>query len=110
MFRFSNPTLGDINTPQMTAATVNQFYNITSISGSTIKVDRELPTFSAFGGTIITYYTLPGGDDPEDNYYGLPSLSSYWNTGTLSFDSSCDVCVENIPVWNMNNVWSENMA
>ena len=110
MFRFSNPTLGDITTSTMTAATINQFYNITSISGSTIKVDRELPTFSAFGGTIITYYTLPGGDDPEDTYYGLPSLSSYWNTGTLSFDSSCDICVENIPVWNMNNVWTENMA
>ena len=110
MFRFSNPTLGDIDTPQMTAATVNQFYNITSISGSTIKVDRELPTLNSFSGTVITYYTLPGGNDPEDNYYGLPSLAAYWNTGTLSFDSSCDVCVENIPVWNMNNVWSENMA
>jgi len=110
MFRFSNPTLGDITTPTMTAATVNQVYNITSISGSTIKVDRELPTFSGFAGTVITYYTLPGGDDPEDTYYGLPSLSSYWNTGTLSFDSSCDICVENIPVWNMNNVWTENMA
>jgi hypothetical protein len=110
MFRFSNPTLGDITTPDMTDATINQFYNITNISGSTIKVDRELPTLSAFGGTIITYYTLPGGDDPEDSYYGLPSLSSYWNTGTLSFDSSCDICVENIPVWNMNNVWTENMA
>ena len=110
MFRFSNPTLGNIITPTMTAATINQFYNITTISGSTIKVDRELPTFSGFAGTIITYYTLPGGDDPEDSYYGLPSLSSYWNTGTLSFDSSCDICVENIPVWNMNNVWTENMA
>ena len=110
MFRFSNPTLGDITNSTMTAATINQFYNITSISGSTIKVDRELPMFSGFGGTIITYYTFPGGDDPEDTYYGLPSLSSYWNTGTLSFDSSCDICVENIPVWNMNNVWTENMA
>ena len=35
---------------------------------------------------------------------------AYWNTGTLSFDSSCDICVENIPVWNMNNIWTENMA
>lgn len=110
LFRFSNPTLGDINTPDMTAATVNQFYNITQISGSTIHVDRELPNFSAYSGTVITFYTFPGGDDPEDDYYGLPSLSSYWNTGTLSFDSSCDICVENIPVWNMNNVWTENMA
>ena len=53
---------------------------------------------------------MPGGDNPTDDYYGLSSLSAYWNTGTLSFDSSCDICVENIPVWNMNNVWTENPA
>ncbi len=110
VFRFSNPTLGNVTGDTMTAATVNTFYNITEISGSTIKVDRVLPTLSAYSGTIITYYTLPGGDDPSDNYYGLSSLTAYWNTGTLSFDSSCDICVENIPVWNMNNTWVENLV
>ena len=110
VFRFSNPTLGNVTGDTMTAATVNTFYNITEISGSTIKVDRALPTLSAYSGTIITYYTIPGGDDPADDYYGLSSLTAYWNTGTLSFDSSCDICVENIPVWNMNNTWVENLA
>ena len=110
MFRFSNSTLGNITGDTMTAATVNQFYNITSISGNTIMVDRALPELDTFSGTVITYYTFPGGDDPFDTYYGLPSLAAYWNTGTLSFDSSCDVCTENIPVWNMNNVWTENLA
>ena len=28
------------------------------ISGTTIKVDRVLPTLSAYSGTIITYYTI----------------------------------------------------
>ena len=110
VFRFSNPTLGNVTGDTMTAATINTFYNITDISGVVIKVDRPLPTLSAYSGTIITYYTIPGGDDPEDDYYGLSSLTAYWNTGTLSFDSSCDICVENIPVWNMNNVWVENLA
>jgi|TARA_R110000772_G_scaffold47540_6_gene108649 hypothetical protein len=110
MFRFSNPTLGNVSGDTMTAATINQFYNITEISGSTIKVDRELPTLSGYSGTVITYYTFPGGDDPTNDYYGAPSTVAYWDTGTLSFDSNCDICVENIPVWNMNNVWSENMA
>ena len=110
MFRLSNCTLGSVVGDTMTAATINTFYNIVSISGATIHVDRALPTLSACGGTIITYYTFPGGDDPIDNYYGLPSQTAYWNTGTLSFDSSCDICVENIPVWNMNNVWSEELA
>ena len=110
VFRFSNPTLGNVTGDTMTAATVNTFYNITDISGTTIKVDRVLPTLSAYSGTIITYYTIPGGDDPADDYYGLSSLTAYWNTGTLSFDSSCDICVENVPVWNMNNTWVENLA
>jgi hypothetical protein len=110
VFKFSNPTLGNITGDTMTAATINTFYNITEISGSTIKVDRLLPTLSAYSGTIITYYTIPGGDNPEDDYYGLSSLTAYWNTGTLSFDSSCDICVENVPVWNMNNAWVENLA
>jgi hypothetical protein len=110
IFRFSNPTLGNITGSTMTSATINTVYNITSIAGSTIKVDRALPTLSAYGGTIITYYTLPGGDDPMDTYYGASSLSAYWNSGTLSFQNSCDICVDNIPVWNMNNVWTENPA
>ena len=110
IFRLSNSTLGDIVGPTMTAATVTPVYNIVSISGDSINVDRALPVLSGDAGTIITYYTLPGGDDPLDTYYGLPSTTAYWNTGTLSFDSSCDICVENIPVWNMNNVWTENLA
>jgi hypothetical protein len=110
VFKFSNPTLGNISGDTMTAATINTFYNITEISGTTIKVDRALPTLNAYSGTIITYYTIPGGNNPADNYYGLSSLTAYWNTGTLSFDSSCDICVENVPVWNMNNTWVENLA
>lgn len=110
IFRFSNPTLGNVTGSTMTSATINTVYNITNISGSTIQVDRVLPTLSAYSGTIITYYTLPGGDDPMDTYYGASSLSAYWNSGTLSFQNSCDICVDNIPVWNMNNVWTENPA
>ena len=60
VFRFSNPTIGNVTGDTMTAATVNTFYNITEISGTTIKVDRALPTLSAYSGTIITYYTIPG--------------------------------------------------
>ena len=110
IFRFSNQTLGNITGSTMTAATINTVYNITDISGTTIQVDRVLPTLSAYTGTIITYYTLPGGDDQMDTYYGASSLSAYWNSGTLSFQNSCDICVDNIPVWNMNNVWTENPA
>ena len=110
VFRFSNSTLGDITGDSMTAATINQFYTINDISGSQIKVDRELPTLDSNAGTTITYYTIPGGNDPADDWYGSNSATAYWNTGTLSFNSSNDICVENIPVWNMSNIWDENLA
>lgn len=110
MFRLSNCTFGNITGDSMTEATINSFYNIVSISGATIHVDRPLPVLSACSGTVITYYTFPGGNDPIDEYYGYTDLAAYWNAGTLSFNSSCDICVNNIPVWNMNNVWSENLA
>jgi hypothetical protein len=112
VFNFSNSTLGNITGNTLDTPVISQTYNITDYlsSGATIYVDRELPTLSASSGTVITYYVLPGGNDPIDDYYGLGSLTAYWHTGTLSFDSSCDICVENIPVWNMNNTWCENMA
>jgi hypothetical protein len=110
VFKFSNSTLGNTSGNTMTAATINQFYNINYISGTEIKVDRDLPTLNTNSGTIISYYTIPGGNDPADDWYGSNSASAYWNTGTLSFNSSNDICVENIPVWNMSNIWDENLA
>ena len=110
VFKLSNSTLGNTTETAMTAATINQFYNINDITGNTITLDRDLPILSANSGTDIAYYTIPGGNNPADDWYGADSSTAYWNTGTLSFNSSNDICVENIPVWNMSNVWDENMA
>ena len=110
LFTLSNDILGDVVGSTMTAATINQVYNIVSIDGTIINVDRPLPVLTSYSGVSINFYVLPGGNNPMDSYYGFKSIAPYWNTGTLSFDSSCDICIENIPVWNMNNVWTENMA
>jgi hypothetical protein len=110
VFRLSNSTLGSVTGDTFTAATINQFYNIVDITGTTVYLDRALPILSANSGTLVTYYTIPGGDNPADSWYGYTSASPYWHTGTLSFDASCDVCTENIPVWNMSNVWCEDLA
>jgi hypothetical protein len=113
VFNLSNSTLGSLTgTSTETTPSITQFYMITDLldSGSTVNVDRALPIFTADSGTISSFYVIPGGNNPADDYYGENSLTAYWHTGTLSFDSSCDICVENIPVWNMNNPWVENMA
>ena len=113
VLNLSNSVLGNLTGGTTeTTPSMSQFYMITNLedSGATVKVDRELPNFTADSGTIISYYIIPGGNDPADDYYGKGSLSAYWHTGTLSFDSSCDICIDNVPVWNMNNPWCENMA
>jgi hypothetical protein len=113
VLNLSNSTLGDVTgTTNETTPNITQFYMVTDVndSGSTINVDRALPNMTAHSGTLVDFYVIPGGNDPADGYYGKPSLTSYWHTGTLAFDSSCDICLDNIPVWNMNNPWCENMA
>ena len=51
-------TLGNVTGDTMTAATINTFYNIVSMSGTSINVDRALPILNVCSGTTITYYTL----------------------------------------------------
>ena len=41
--------------------------------------------------------------------YGASSVP-YWDSGTLSFDSCCNVSCTDVPIWNMNNVWCEDPA
>lgn len=38
------------------------------------------------------------------------NTTQYWNTGTLSFNACCDVSCNDVPVWNMNNIWCEDLA
>ena len=73
----------------------------TVISG-VATVDRELPTLASGNVTYIIYK----GGEPYDNE---PDAVSYWDTGTLSFDSSCDITLTDVPFWNMNHVHSEDI-
>lgn len=112
-FIFTNPVLGQL-TPNLTdEATPWLWYKIQNQSGSTIQVDRQLPNIVGFytGSTGITvqYIVYP---TCNDTYGCYPSgcTTSYWNTGTLEFDSSCDISITDVPIWCQNNVWCEEMA
>lgn len=86
----------------------NLWYKIGSGStGSTINVDRVLPNFSAFTSTTSQVIVYPQGEVWD--IYGSSSVP-YWNSGTLSFDSCCDVTCSDVPIWNQNNVWCESPA
>jgi hypothetical protein len=93
------------------------FYKIEGLSGSlsggtlSIELDREVPDFSLFPTlTGETYFAfLPSGESIT-NFYGSGSTIPYWNNSTLIFDGTCDLSTDDVPVWNLNIPFSENLA
>jgi hypothetical protein len=78
------------------------WYKIKNVATNVLTVDRELPTLSAGTTTFIVY---KGGEI----YDNEPDSVAYWDTGTLEFDSSCDITVLDVPMWNQNIVFSEDI-
>lgn len=98
------------------------FYKIHSItSGSlsasplTVVVDRTLPNFSGIGTSTavldnpVIFYPFASGDSIS-NFYGSGDTTPYWNNNTLSFESNCNVANDDVPLWNMNIVYTEDLA
>lgn len=85
----------------------NLWFKIETISGTSVTVDRNLPNYSAFtANTEVMIYR--NGEVYETIATG--NTTSYWDSGTLSFDAACNVTCDDVPVWNMNNVWCESLA
>lgn len=82
--------------------TPHLWYKAQSVITGIVTVDRELPNLS--GGTV-TYIVY----NPGEIFENEPEAIAYWDTGTLAFDASCDITVRDVPVWNMNNVFSEDI-
>lgn len=80
----------------------------TTISGTAITVDRELPNLSNQTGSESFVYVYRGGEVSDS--FGYDTLTAYWDTGTLSFDATTNITCDAVKVWNMNNVWCENLA
>lgn len=107
LFKVTNDALMGQTNFSNTKPMPNLWFKTTSASaGSTIIVDRTLPNLSGLTGTtqIITYKSGEVWD-----IYGSTTVP-YWNSGTLSFDSCCDVTCTDVPIWNGNNVWCESPA
>lgn len=85
----------------------NLWFKIQSLSATSVTVDRQLPNYSMFSGdsAVIIYR---GGE--VYNTIATGDTTAYWDSGTLSFDSASNITCGDVPVWNMNNVWCENLA
>tara|TARA_R110000796_G_scaffold125648_2_gene240186 strand:- start:2214 stop:4226 length:2013 start_codon:yes stop_codon:yes gene_type:complete len=82
--------------------TPHLWYKIQVSGATTLTVDRDLPSLSSGN---VQYIIYKGGEI----YDNEPDAISYWDTGTLSFDSSCDITVLDVPIFNMSNVFSEDI-
>ena len=107
LIKLGNDTFGNAVPYNNTDALPNLWYKIQSIGSGYVIVDRNLPNLSADSVTsqVIVY---KGGEIYESMFTG--TTTSYWDTGTLSFNSAINVTCHDVPIWNMNNVWCENLA
>lgn len=100
-------------TPYLTYRVITGGTSATTASTLVVYVDRDIPDFSFFSGTSSSIlkcwvYVYPQGD--MLNYYGYDTPIPYWDPGSLSFDSNCDLSNKDVAVWNMNIPWTETVA
>jgi hypothetical protein len=72
-----------------------------------VTVDRTLPNVSSQTNNSYVFI-YKGGEVAES--FGYDTSTAYWDSGTLSFDSATNITCDDVKVWNMNNVWCENLA
>jgi hypothetical protein len=85
----------------------NLWFKVQNKTVSYVILDRNMPDYSSDGVTsqVIVYR---GGE--TYNSIATGDTTSYWDSGTLMFESNINVTCHDFPVWNMNNVWQENPA
>jgi len=107
LLKLTNSKVGAISTDDTTKAIPNLWFKVQGITGNTVSVDRNLPNYSADSASskILVY---KGGEIYDTISSG--TTTSYWDSGTLSFNANVNITCHDVPVWNMNNVWCENMA
>lgn len=89
------------NTDFTNTSTSPNLWFKTTTSGSTVTVDRTLPSYTG----NITYIAYKGGEP----YNNEDETMAYWDPGTLSFTSDCDVSMVEPPIWNLNQPFSEGV-
>ena len=107
LLKLSNTTAGNITVNSNITPLPNLWYKIQTVGTNSVTLDRNLPNFSS--QTVTSQVIVYRGGEVY-NTIATGNTTAYWDTGTLSFDSANNVTCSDVPVWNMNNVWCENIA
>ena len=107
LIKLANDTIGNIVNNENDRALPNLWFKVQATGSGYVTVDRNLPNLSAQTATsqVIAYR---GGEVYDTISTG--TTTAYWDSGTLSFDSNINITCHDVPVWNMNNVWCEDIA
>ena len=97
----NNSSCGSINAPYPILT-----YKVNGVTGTTIQVDRDLPVFTGFTGTGRAFF-YPSGMTP---YFDSFTPEPYYDGGVFSFELNCEIQQQDVPIWNMNQPWTETPA
>jgi hypothetical protein len=106
LIKMSNDTIGTVTGE--TEPIPYLWYKVVADNGDSLELDRDLPNLNQAGSSTINYYLYPSTE--VNDAFGLGSSSLYWDSGTLSFQDSTNVSIQDVDVWNMNNIWCETIA
>jgi hypothetical protein len=107
MVKLTNNKVGTLTSTNTTTPIPNLWFKVQSVVGTLVTVDRTLPNYSAQTASSQIIFYKSG---EVYNTIATGNTTAYWDSGTLSFNSNVNVTCHDVPVWNMNNVWCENMA
>jgi len=107
LLKLTNNTVGTISVTDNIKPIPNLWYKIQSKTSTSVTLDRNLPNYSS--SSVNSYIIIYRGGEVY-NTISTGTTTAYWDTGTLSFNSLVNVNCKDVPVWNMNNVWCENLA
>lgn len=108
LIKMTNDIVGNVQLNSNDEPLPHYWYKIQNYSAGTITLDRQLPNQPTTSSTINSqYYIYRGGNVYEGIVSG--NTTSYWDTNTLAFNASCDISCSDVPVWNQNNIFCENL-
>lgn len=90
-----------------TDSLTNLWFKIKKINPTSIELDRPTPNLTTVGSATSNALFYRGGEVTE---IFNDIETAYWDSGTLSFNSNNNITCSDVAIWNMNNVWSENIA
>lgn len=92
------------------------WYKITNIDGLlsdntlTLTVDRDLPNFGTGLTTQYSYGAIFPKFNSMEGFYNSIYKSDYWENDVLNFDKNCNTPPLESNIWNLNILYTEDIA